>query len=153
MQAMGHEWPPEAMPPFLVPQVRRADTDSLYTLARRRAPLAPGPVVSPILDPTDVHALRAITLQELGQAITPAKIQDFVGQFFNGHRTLQICDLPLIGTRRHNPCGGVLAFEHCHVSRHMLYSTYTSSTYAFIGSLRVKGGHSWTQAPANGSPR
>jgi len=94
MQAMGHKWPPEAMPPFQVPRVRQPDTDSLYTLPRRRTPFAPGPVVSPILDPADVQALRAITLQELGHAITPAKIQDFVGQFFNGHRTLHICDLP-----------------------------------------------------------
>jgi hypothetical protein len=47
-----------------------------------------------MLDPSDVQALRAITLQELGLAITPAKIQRFVGQFFNGHRVIHIRDLP-----------------------------------------------------------
>jgi len=30
----------------------------------------------------------------LGLAITPAKIQRFVGQFFNGHRAIHIRDLP-----------------------------------------------------------
>jgi hypothetical protein len=68
--------------------------NSLYTLPRRRAPFAPAPVISPVLDPADVRTLRAITLQELGQAITPAKIQRFVGQFFNGHQAIHVCDLP-----------------------------------------------------------
>jgi hypothetical protein len=49
-------------------------------------------------------------------------------------------DLTLLGTRNHNPCDEVLAFEHCHATVHMLYSTYTSFTQALIGSLRVKGG-------------
>jgi hypothetical protein len=33
-------------------------------------------------------------MQDLGKVITPAKIQAFVGQFFNGHRTLHVGDLP-----------------------------------------------------------
>jgi hypothetical protein len=94
LQAEGEDWPPETMPTFLAPWVRQPDADSLYTLPRRRAPFTPEPLVSPILDPADVHSLRAVTLQELGQAITPARIQRFVGQFFNGHRTLHVCELP-----------------------------------------------------------
>ena len=94
LQAEGEEWPPEAMPSFLSHWVRQPDADSLYTLPRRRAPFSPRPLVSPVLDPADIHSLRAVTLQELGQAITPAKIQRFVGQFFNGHQTLHVCDLP-----------------------------------------------------------
>jgi hypothetical protein len=45
-------------------------------------------------DPSDLRALRAVTLQELGLAITPAKIQHFVGRFFNGHRAIHVRDLP-----------------------------------------------------------
>jgi len=33
-------------------------------------------------------------LQEMGLAITPARIQRFVGQFFNGHRILHVRELP-----------------------------------------------------------
>jgi hypothetical protein len=94
LQAQDREWPPEAFPTFKAPRVRQPDADSLYTLPRRRAPFEPAPVISPTLDPSDVRTLRAVTLQELGQAITPAKIQHFVGQFFNGHRAIHVRDLP-----------------------------------------------------------
>jgi hypothetical protein len=92
--AEGEELFPDEMPAFQAPWIRQPDADSLYTLPRRRAPFAPAPLVSPVLDPADVRTLRAVTLQELGQAITPAKIQGFVGQFFNGHRAIHVRDLP-----------------------------------------------------------
>jgi uncharacterized protein YukE len=94
LQAGGEDEVPEDMPAFQAVPVHQPDADSLYTLPRRRAPFIPAPVISPVLDPSDMRALRAITIQELGQSITPAKIQSFVGQFFNGHRTLHVCDLP-----------------------------------------------------------
>jgi hypothetical protein len=92
--AEGEELFPDEMPAFQAPWIRQPDADSLYTLPRRRAPFAPAPLLSPVLDPADVRTLRAVTLQELGQAITPAKIQGFVGQFFNGHRAIHVRDLP-----------------------------------------------------------
>jgi hypothetical protein len=92
--AEGQHWSPAEMPVYQAPRVRQPDANSLYTLPRCRAPFAPAPIVSPVLDLADVRALRAITLQELGQAITPAKIQSFVGQFFNGHKAIHVCDLP-----------------------------------------------------------
>ncbi len=94
LQAGEETWLPGDMPAFQAPRIRQPDADSLYTLPRRRAPFEPAPLVSPVLDPADVQALRASTLQELGQAITPAKIQGFVGQFFNGHRAIHVADLP-----------------------------------------------------------
>jgi len=94
LQAGGKKWLPDEMPVFQAAPIRQPDADSLYTLPRRRAPFTPAPVVAPVLDPADVRALRAVTLQELGQAITPAKIQRFVGQFFNGHRAIHVRDLP-----------------------------------------------------------
>jgi hypothetical protein len=92
--AEGEVWLPEEMPAFQVAPIRQPDTDSFYTLPKRRAPFMPKPVIAPILDPSDLSALRAITLEELGQAITPAKIQRFVGQFFNGHRAIHVRELP-----------------------------------------------------------
>jgi hypothetical protein len=66
--------------------------DRLALLARGLAALqAKGETYLP---DADVRTLRAVTLQELGQAITPAKIQGFVGQFFNGHKAIHVCDLP-----------------------------------------------------------
>jgi hypothetical protein len=94
LQAQGRTRPPDGMPPFQTPRIRQPNADSLYTLPRRRAPFTPAPIISPVLDPADVQALRAVTLQELGQAITPAKIQSFVSQFFNGHRAIHVQDLP-----------------------------------------------------------
>jgi hypothetical protein len=94
LQAEGEETMPEGMPAFQVAPVRQPDAGSLYTPPRRRAPFAPGPVVASVLDPADVRAMRAVTLEQLGLAITPAKIQRFVSQFFNGHKALHVSDLP-----------------------------------------------------------
>jgi len=94
LQAEGAEMLPEEMPAFQAVPIRQPDAGSLYTPPRRRAPFTPDPVVACVLDPSDVRALRAVTLQQLGLAITPAKIQRFVGQFFNGHRVLHVRDLP-----------------------------------------------------------
>ncbi len=94
LQAEGEDWLPEEMPAFQATPVYQPDTNSFYTLPQRRAPFTPQPVISPILDPAAAQALRAATLQELDQVITPAKIQGFVNQFFNGHRSLHVRDLP-----------------------------------------------------------
>jgi hypothetical protein len=94
LQTEGEGMVPENMPAFQAAAVRQPDANSLYTPPRCRAPFAPEPVVAPFLDPSDVRALRMATLQQLGLAITPAKVQRFVGQFFNGHKTLHIRDLP-----------------------------------------------------------
>jgi hypothetical protein len=94
LRAEGEETLPDEMPTFQAAPVRHPDANSLYTLPRRRAPFAPGPIVASVLDPADLRTLRAVTLQELGLAITPAKIQRFVGQFFNGHRIIHVRDLP-----------------------------------------------------------
>jgi hypothetical protein len=94
LQAEGEAWPPEDMPTFQTAPIEQPDADSFYTLPRRRAPFTPQPVISPVLDPAVARSLRAATLQDLGLTITPAKIQSFVNQFFNGHRTLHVSELP-----------------------------------------------------------
>ena len=85
---------PEDAPAFQSMPVREPDSRSLYTPPRSRAPFEPAPVVSALLDPADLRAYREQMLAAFGQVITPAKIQDFVAQFFNGHRTLHIAALP-----------------------------------------------------------
>lgn len=94
LQAEGQDWLPEEMPPFQVAPVEQPDADSFYTLPQRRAPFAPRPVIAPLLDPDTARTLSAAALRDLGAAITPAKIQAFVGRFFNGHRCLHVTDLP-----------------------------------------------------------
>jgi hypothetical protein len=94
LRAEGEDTLPDEMPAFQAAPVHHPDANSLYTLPRSRAPFAPSPIVASVLDPADLRALRAVTLQELGLAITPAKIQRFVGQFFNGHRVIHVRDLP-----------------------------------------------------------
>jgi hypothetical protein len=94
LQAGDEEWLPDGMPSFYAAPVRLPDGDSFYTLPRRRAPFDPDPVAAPTLDPAVIMALRATTLRELGMAITPAKIQHFVGQFLNGSRSVHVRDLP-----------------------------------------------------------
>ena len=94
LQAEGQERLPDEMPTFQAPHIHQPDANSLYTLPHRRAPFVPEPITSPVLDPADKRALRAVTLRDLGQAITPAKIQRFVGRFFNGHQAIHVCDLP-----------------------------------------------------------
>ncbi len=94
MQEEGKTWLPRMHNTFQVASVREPEARSLYTPPVGRAAFSPDPVMKPLLDPQEIRALRAATLNDLGQAITPAKIQSFVGQFFNGHHRLHIQDLP-----------------------------------------------------------
>jgi hypothetical protein len=94
LQAEGESWLPEEMPAFQTVAVEQPDVHSFYTLPQRRAPFTPDLITISILDPATARTLHAATLQQLGAAITPAKIQAFVNQFFNGHRTLHVRELP-----------------------------------------------------------
>jgi len=47
-----------------------------------------------LLDPGDADALRALTLQEISQTITPDKVNSYVKSLFNGHRALHVSELP-----------------------------------------------------------
>lgn len=85
---------PADAPVFHAAPLRHPESRSLYTPPRRRAPFEPAPVDKRVLDPATVRAMRAETLEALGQVITPAKIQQFVAGFFNGHPTLHVSELP-----------------------------------------------------------
>jgi hypothetical protein len=94
LQTESEVWLPEEMPAFQATPVAEPDLDSFYTLPQRRAAFTPQPVIAPLLDAGTARALHAATLQDLGMVITPAKIQSFVNQFFNGHKTLTLQDFP-----------------------------------------------------------
>lgn len=94
LQDEGERWLPAEMPGFQSMPIRQPDTDSFYTLPKRQAPFTPEPVIAPVLDPTKAQTLRLKTLQEMSQAITPAKIQHFVDGFLNGHQSIHIGEFP-----------------------------------------------------------
>jgi len=94
LQNEGEAFLPDEMPGLQQHPVREPDLRSFYTLPQRRAPFAPVAVVSPALNPHDLIALRADTMQDVTQALTPEKVNRYVMGFFNGHRTLHVTELP-----------------------------------------------------------
>jgi hypothetical protein len=85
---------PSDAPGVQLAPVRLPDQNSFYTPPQRRAPFEPEAIRSPALHPLDMATLRAATLQEVTQSITPDKINRFVCQFFNGHRRIHVTELP-----------------------------------------------------------
>lgn len=94
LQAEGESWLPEDAPAFQVTLVEQPDSNSYYTPPTRRAPFTPEPVIAPVLDPAVVRDLQQATLHDLSRVITPAKIQEFVSRYLNGHTTLHLADFP-----------------------------------------------------------
>ena len=94
LYAEGESLLPDEMPTFQVTLVEQPDANSYYTPPTRRAPFTPEPVAAPVLDPARIRHLQTATLQDMSRVITPAKIQGFVNQFFNGHPTLHINEFP-----------------------------------------------------------
>ena len=90
----GETWLPDEMPTLQTPGLHTPDVNSFYTPPRRRAPFAPDPVVMPLLDPDDADLLRALTLDEISQVITPDRVDGYVQGLFNGHRRIHVQDLP-----------------------------------------------------------
>jgi hypothetical protein len=90
----GGAWLPDDAPVLRALGVRAVDVNSFYTPPRRQAPFAPDPVVMPLLGPDDADLLRALTLEEISQAITPDKVDRYVQGLFNGHRRIHVRDLP-----------------------------------------------------------
>jgi hypothetical protein len=90
----GERWTPEEMPTLQAASLHVPDINSFYTPPRHRAPFLPEPVIVPLLDPLDADTLRALTLREISQTLTPEKINGYVMDLFNGHRQLHVRDLP-----------------------------------------------------------
>jgi len=74
--------------------VRHPDLRSYYSPPVQREPFTPAKVIRPVLQPSEMVALQAATLQDVTQALTPAKVNRTVLSFFNGHPNLHISELP-----------------------------------------------------------
>jgi hypothetical protein len=94
LQAEGAEAMPPDMPAFQRQPVELPDRHSFYTPPRRRAPFAPAMIDAGVLSPADLAALRSAVLDDVSQALTPAKVNRQVLGFFNGHRKLHVTELP-----------------------------------------------------------
>lgn len=90
----GQEELPEAAPGLLLYPVDLPDAHSFYTPPQRRAPFQPEIVILPVLNPDELAALRALTLQDVSQAFSPEKVNRRVLGFFNGHSMLHVSELP-----------------------------------------------------------
>src|SRR5260221_13112154 len=82
------------MPVFPRRPVALPDHPSFDTPPRRRAPFEPAAIATAVLSPADLVSLRTAALQDVAQAMTPAKVNQRVLGFFNGHRRLHIGQLP-----------------------------------------------------------
>ncbi|MBI4771535.1 MAG: hypothetical protein HY784_14275 [Chloroflexi bacterium] len=94
LQTDGAALLPEEMPGLQQQPVAEPDLNSFYTPPHQRAPHDPAPLVSPVLPPGELAALRAATLQDVTQALGPDRVNNMVLGFFNGHRSLHVTELP-----------------------------------------------------------
>jgi hypothetical protein len=85
---------PAEMPSFQQRSVDLPDHHSFYTPPRRRAPFEPAAIVAAVLSPAELVGLRTAALRDVAQAMTPAKVNERVLDFFNGHRQLPVAELP-----------------------------------------------------------
>lgn len=94
LQAAGADELPAELPGFQLQPVELPDAHSYYTPPRRRAPFTPATIEAGVLSPLELAALRASALDNVTQALTPARVNRQVLGFFNGHRQLHVTELP-----------------------------------------------------------
>jgi hypothetical protein len=85
---------PADLPPIPPRPVSQPDSHSFYTPPRRRAPFEPAAVQAAVLSPAELVGLRSAALQDVARAMTPAKVNQRVLGFFNGHRRLHVAEMP-----------------------------------------------------------
>jgi hypothetical protein len=90
----GETYLPPDTPGLQRHPIRHPDLRSYYSPPIQREPFTPAKVIRPVLQPAELAALRAVTLQDITQAITPAKVNRTVLSFFNGHPSLHVTELP-----------------------------------------------------------
>jgi len=90
----GQEMLPDEAPGLRLHPVDLPDLHSYYTPPQRRAPFQPDTVVLPILHPDDLASLRALTMKDVAQALSPDKVNRKVLGFFNGYKRLHVTKIP-----------------------------------------------------------
>jgi hypothetical protein len=94
LQEAGETLLPEDAPGLQCHPVYQPDLRSYYTPPQERGAFIPAEVTTPTLRPSELATLRAATLQDVTQALTPDKVNRFVLGFFNGHKKLHANELP-----------------------------------------------------------
>jgi hypothetical protein len=94
LQEVGETLLPKDTPGLQRHPVHQPDLRSYYTPPQDRGAFIPAEVITPTLRPSELASLRAATLQDVTQALTPDKINRFVLGFFNGHKKLHASELP-----------------------------------------------------------
>ena len=112
LKEAGMEYLPSEAPGLRQHPVDLPDLHSYYTLPKRRAPFMPDTIILPILHPEDMATLRALTMQDVTQALSPDKVNRKVMGFFNGHKKLHIAELPTEISRDLHWLTTIVAYAH-----------------------------------------
>ncbi len=94
LQDQGEILLPEEAPGLQRHQIKEPDLRSFYTPPQSRKAFIPEALGTPFLHASELAVLRAATLQDVTQALTPDKVNRFVLGFFNGHKKLHANELP-----------------------------------------------------------
>jgi len=94
LQEQGETFLPKDAPSLQRHTVYQPDLRSYYTPPQDRGAFIPAEIITPTLRPSELATLRAATLQDVTQALTPDKVNRFVLGFFNGHKKLHASELP-----------------------------------------------------------
>ena len=112
MGEAGIEYLPADAPALRHAPVGLPDARSFYTPPKKRAPFMPADVTKPILRPEDWKSLNARTMQDVFQALSPAKVDKKVMAFFNGSEKLHVSKLPAEVTADLHWFTTILAYAH-----------------------------------------
>jgi hypothetical protein len=94
MKEEGLETLPAEAPGLRLHPVEAPDLHSYYTPPQRRAPFTPDSVIVPTLTPEEFASLHALTMKDVTQAFSPEKVNRRVIGFFNGHKRLNVVEIP-----------------------------------------------------------
>jgi hypothetical protein len=94
MKEEGQESLPPEAPGLRLHPVAAPDLHSFFTPPQRRTPFTPDSVIVPTLTPQEFAYLHALTMQDVTQAFSPDKVNRRVIGFFNGHKRLNVTEIP-----------------------------------------------------------
>lgn len=112
MSEAGAKYLPADAPVLRHDPVDLPDLRSYYTPPQKRAPFMPECVIKPTLRPEELASLNALTMKDVLQALSPAKVDRKVLICFNGNKTLHVSELPAEITGDLRWFTTILAYAH-----------------------------------------
>jgi hypothetical protein len=94
MKEEGQETLPHEAPGLRLHPVAAPDLHSFYSPPQRRVPFTPDSVILPTLTPEEFASLHALTMKDITRAFSPEKVNRRVIGFFNGHKRLNVTEIP-----------------------------------------------------------